>query len=75
MTPHPPPTPPGADGPRPRPSPSPEVLAIVSAALDALMSCHVAATDEGTDAERQAWRFSGRWWNRPLPLRRDRPGP
>jgi hypothetical protein len=22
---------------------------------------------------RSAWRFSGRWWSRPVPIRRDRP--
>ena len=28
-----------------------------------------AAADDGPDR----WRFSGRWWTKPLPLRRDRP--
>ena len=25
------------------------------------------------DDEPSRWRFSGRWWSRPLPTRRDRP--
>ncbi len=47
-----------------------EVAAIVSA-LE--LSWPTARPDE-TDPEQDGrWRFSGRWWTKPLPLRRGRP--
>jgi hypothetical protein len=55
-------------------SPAPttdEVVAIV-AAVEALWPRPVVAVQE--EAPRStAWRFSGRWWSRPVPARRDRP--
>jgi len=55
-------------------SPTPtddEVVAIV-AAVEALWPRPMAASD--TSAARDTtWRFSGRWWSRPVPARRDRP--
>jgi hypothetical protein len=47
-----------------------EVAAIVSA-LDLLWPKPVADTVQAAEPDR--WRFSGRWWSKPLPLRRDRP--
>jgi hypothetical protein len=55
----------------PRPVPPPEVLAAISAAAH-LVWPQPAAPDE-QDPVHQPWRFSGRWWNKPTPLRRDRP--
>lgn len=46
-----------------------EVAAIV-AAVDAAWPRPVA--DEGP-SEPPRWRFSGRWWTKPVPMRRDRP--
>jgi hypothetical protein len=51
--------------------PPPEVLAAISAAAH-LVWPQPAAPDE-QDPVHQPWRFSGRWWNKPTPLRRDRP--
>ena len=31
------------------------------------------APPDEQDPVHQTWRFSGRWWNKPTPLRRDRP--
>lgn len=47
-----------------------EVAAIV-AALELSWPQPVVAPDESDEPAR--WRFSGRWWVKPLPLRRDRP--
>ena len=48
-----------------------EVAAIV-AAVEALWPRPVLATGVAvTDPER--WRFSGRWWAKPVPMRRERP--
>lgn len=51
--------------------PSPEEMAAIVAAIEmAWPRPVVAATDE---AEAPRWRFSGRWWARPVPSRRQRP--
>jgi hypothetical protein len=47
-----------------------EVVAIVSAIE---LSWPVASASEVSDEDVERWRFSGRWWTKPLPLRRDRP--
>jgi hypothetical protein len=48
-----------------------EVVAIV-AAVEALWPR--AAVDSAAEARRSSvWRFSGRWWSQPIPLRRARP--
>ena len=57
-----------APGPRP---PDPAVLAAITAAVQ-LAWPRPAAADEA-DPAHHAWRFSGRWWHKPVPLRRDRP--
>ena len=56
---------------RPRPLPDPEVLAAITAAVQ-LAWPRPGHADEH-DPVHEAWRFSGRWWNKPVPLRRDRP--
>jgi hypothetical protein len=47
-----------------------EVAAIVSA-LELMWSDIAPAPAERDEPAR--WRFSGRWWSKPAPLRRDRP--
>jgi hypothetical protein len=56
---------------RPRPLPDPEVLAAITAAVQ-LAWPRPGPADEH-DPVHEAWRFSGRWWNKPVPLRRERP--
>jgi hypothetical protein len=56
---------------RPRPKPSAHDLAVLVAAVQ-LTWPQPGAPDE-LDPVHQPWRFSGRWWNKPTPLRRDRP--
>jgi hypothetical protein len=50
-----------------------EVAAIVAA----IEACWPRAAPAGAPAVDHAvrWRFSGRWWTKPVPLRRDRPTP
>jgi hypothetical protein len=55
----------------PRPVPDPAVLAAITAAVQ-LAWPRPAPADE-YDPVHETWRFSGRWWNKPVPLRRDRP--
>ena len=55
-------------------SPAPtdtEVVAIM-AGVEALWPKPVAVAGTGSP-RRATWRFSGRWWARPVPARRDRP--
>jgi hypothetical protein len=56
---------------RPRPEPDPAVLAAIAAAVQ-LAWPHPAPADVH-DPIHEPWRFSGRWWNKPASLRRDRP--
>ncbi len=55
----------------------PEIVAAISAAAEVVWPRAVVATGGARERERGApeyvWRFSGRWWSKPLPLRRDRP--
>ncbi len=46
-----------------------EVAAIVAAVEVAWPRAAVA----GADQHAPRWRFSGRWWTKPVPLRRNRP--
>ena len=55
-----------------RPEVDPAVLAVLAAAVDQAWPRPrrvVQAEPEGPPA----WRFSGRWWSRPAPVRRVRP--
>ena len=56
---------------RPPPEPPPEIVAAIAAAAQLLWLRPQAPgpPDEG----HLAWRFSGRWWARPMPMRRERP--
>ena len=53
------------------PAPDPAVLAAITAAVQ-LAWPRPAQPDEH-EAIHEAWRFSGRWWHKPVPMRRDRP--
>ena len=54
--------------------PTDEELVAIVAAMEALWPRPAAAPWNGTETdESSAWRFSGRWWARPLPARRARP--
>ena len=56
-------------------SPSPtEVEAVaIMAAMEALWPRPVRRARARASARAPAWRFSGRWWARPVAARRDRP--
>jgi hypothetical protein len=56
---------------RPRPQPDPDVLAAITAAVQ--LAWPRAPEADQNNPVHEAWRFSGRWWNKPVPLRRDRP--
>jgi hypothetical protein len=55
-----------------RPAPTDEEVVALMAAVEALWPKPVVATTAPRPRNR-AWRFSGRWWATPLPVRRDRP--
>ena len=52
------------------PTPTEEEAAAIAAAIDAAWPRPGAAP--AADAPPR-WRFSGRWWTKPIPIRRDRP--
>lgn len=52
--------------------PDPEVVALVSAAVDALWPTGALPVG-GDGSSHRSWRFSGRWWHRPTPMGRARP--
>jgi hypothetical protein len=53
-------------------SPEPEELAAIMAAIEVAWPRPVVAAPVEDD-EPSRWRFSGRWWTKPVPTRRDRP--
>lgn len=53
-----------------RPVPTDEEAAAIVAALDAAWPRSVVGEVEPAGAR---WRWSGRWWTKPVPLRRRRP--
>jgi hypothetical protein len=53
-------------------SPSDEEMAAIVAAYQAVNQRVVLAPEDGPTAS-PAWRFSGRWWARPVAVRRYRP--
>ena len=55
------------------PTPSDEELAAIMVAYQAVARPVVVVTAE-TPSVSPAWRFSGRWWSRPIASRRIRPG-
>ena len=52
------------------PVPSDEEAAAIAAALEVLWPRGGTTTDP---RRASVWRFSGRWWSQPIPLRRARP--
>jgi hypothetical protein len=56
---------PAADG------PTPEQLAAIVAAVEMAWPGSVVVSDAGPELPR--WRFSGRWWVKPVASRRERP--
>ena len=55
-----------------RPEPEAAVLAAIVAAVDQAWPRHDPGPGPGK-SDSTAWRFSGRWWAKPVPARRDRP--
>ncbi|MEM9516502.1 MAG: hypothetical protein AAGA42_16755 [Actinomycetota bacterium] len=53
------------------PPPTDEEAAAIAAATEGLWPRPVVAA--APPAQRSAWRFSGRWWSRPIAARRERP--
>jgi hypothetical protein len=53
-----------------RPVPTDDELAAVVAAIEVAWPRPAAVV---LTEEPSRWRFSGRWWSRPVPVRRDRP--
>jgi hypothetical protein len=53
------------------PVPSDEEAAAIAAALQVVSSQVV--VDSAAAAAPPRWRFAGRWWSKPIPIRRDRP--
>ena len=54
------------------PAPTDEEAVAITAAVEALWPRVVLSAAEVRRRD-ATWRFSGRWWARPLPARRDRP--
>jgi len=52
--------------------PTDEEAAVILAAIEGLWPTAAAPPAEPPSRDR-SWRFSGRWWARPVPVRRDRP--
>ena len=52
------------------PTPDDDELAAILAAVEAAWPRPAAPAPDETPSR---WRFSGRWWSKPVPVRRDRP--
>ena len=53
------------------PTPTDEEAAAIAAAIDVAWPRAVIGSDAASAPPR--WRFAGRWWTKPIPVRRDRP--
>ncbi len=53
------------------PAPTDDEVAAITAAIELSWPEPDAEQPQGSAPAR--WRFSGRWWSRPIPARRDRP--
>jgi hypothetical protein len=53
------------------PAATDEEAAAIAAAVEALWPRPIAAV--APDRSAGVWKFSGRWWSQPIPLRRARP--
>jgi hypothetical protein len=58
---------------RERPVPDPAVLAAITAAVQVAWPRPAPAPADEHNPAHEPWRFSGRWWNKPVPLSRNRP--
>ena len=56
-----------------RPVPTEQEAVAIAAAMQELWPRPLVTEDYGNPLRAPTWRFSGRWWSRPLPHRRDRP--
>ncbi len=54
------------------PVPTDEEAVAIASAMHMLWPRPVIVSDE-VQARNTSWKFSGRWWSVPLPMRRDRP--
>jgi len=54
------------------PTPTDEEVVAIMAGVEALWPKPAVIVDSAP-ARSTSWRFSGRWWSRPVPARRDRP--
>jgi len=54
------------------PAPTDDEVVAIMAGVEALWPKPVMVVDTAPPRS-TAWRFSGRWWSRPIPARRDRP--
>jgi hypothetical protein len=54
------------------PTPTDEEVVAIMAGVEALWPKPAVVVDTAA-ARSTSWRFSGRWWTRPVPARRDRP--
>jgi len=54
------------------PAPTDDEVVAILAGVEALWPKPVIVVDAESPRS-TAWRFSGRWWSRPVPARRDRP--
>ena len=52
------------------PTPTDEEAAAIAAAIEVSWPRAVAVDDEPATSR---WRFAGRWWSKPIPIRRERP--
>jgi hypothetical protein len=55
------------------PTPTDEEAAAIVAAVQVVMASGAAPAAAPADEGPPRWRFSGRWWSRPVASRRDRP--
>jgi hypothetical protein len=53
-----------------RPTPTDEELAAIMASVEVAWPRPVVVVDDDVEVDR--WRFSGRWWSKPVPSRRRR---
>jgi hypothetical protein len=54
-----------------RPTPTDEEAAAIAAAVQTVLLSGAGGLE--SEPERLRWRWSGRWWSKPIPLRRSRP--
>lgn len=53
------------------PTPTDEEAAAITAAIEVSWPRPVSVPEEESLTSR--WRFAGRWWSKPIPVRRERP--